>query len=85
MKNTNKEEKYVGTITITIPKDMFEKLQKKAKEDFRDLNMEILYAIDKMLTEPATVNYPITWQWTNNPNNIDDKDPNKWKPWEVTC
>lgn len=62
---SDKEDKQVGTVTVSIPNDMFEKLQKKAKEDFRDLNMEILYAIDKMLTGATTINYPVTWQYTN--------------------
>lgn len=58
---SDKEEKYVGTVTVSIPKDMFEKLKKKAQEDFRDLNMEILYAIDKMLNDVATISYTPVW------------------------
>ena len=89
---TEKEDRYVGTVTISIPKDMFDKLQKKAKEDFRDLNMEILYAIDRMLNDNVTINYcPSVWtnkpgkwyeDWDKNttpirPVNFPDPDPNK--------
>ena len=89
---TEKEDKYVGTVTISIPKDMFDRLQKKAKEDFRDLNMEILYAIDRMLNDDATINYSPVWEnigwnelWPGNdknttpirPVNFPDSDPNK--------
>ena len=98
MKKTDKEEKYVAAVTVNIPKDMFEKLKKKAEKDFRDLNMEILYAIDKMLNENVTINYcPSVWKsgdddWAKNttpinPVNFPYTDPNK--NWDgspkVTC
>ena len=89
---TEKEDKYVVSVTVSIPNDMFEKLKNKAKEDFRDLNMEILYAIDKMLNDNVVINYcPSVWlnkpgkwyeDWDKNttpirPVNFPDTDPNK--------
>ena len=96
-KKTDTEDKYVGTVTISIPKDMFEKLQKKAKEDFRDLNMEILYAIDRMLNEGVTISYSPVWKniqwdedWAKNTTPIHPVNfPDNQKNWDgspkLTC